>query len=216
MLISRLEQLGLGILTRPCPPELVDRVVGEAGRSEKRRSLLSARFTVYFVLAMCLFPQADYLDVLRLVKTGDPGLRSWTGVNKSSLTRHQRLRRTDRRAGIPAAGMEMAQEVRLSVAVFLPVRSGDLCEERRRGRVAGDARAGPSLRPRVSQGRPIELRRDEAGARLGPRTTSRGCCDTVARGRSDRSDRRPAVRLSGAARRHVYPSRAPSWLGQPH
>ncbi|WP_308368072.1 transposase domain-containing protein [Streptomyces sp. ISL-36] len=70
MLISRLERLGLGVLTRSCPPELVDRVVGDAGRSEKRRRLLSARFTVYFVLAMCLFPQADYLEVLRLVKTG--------------------------------------------------------------------------------------------------------------------------------------------------
>ncbi|MEU9244562.1 transposase domain-containing protein [Streptomyces sp. NPDC048385] len=92
MLISRLERLGLGVLTRSCPPELVDRVVDGAGRSEKRRRLLSARFTVYFVLGMCLFPQADYLEVLRLVKTGDPGLRPWTGVNKSSLTRaRQRL-----------------------------------------------------------------------------------------------------------------------------
>ncbi|WP_331768946.1 IS4 family transposase (plasmid) [Embleya sp. NBC_00888] len=87
MLISRLERLGLGVLTQSCPPELVDRVVGEAGRQEKRRRLLSARFTVYFVLAMCLFPQADYLEVLRLVKSGDRGLRSWPGVNKSSLTR---------------------------------------------------------------------------------------------------------------------------------
>lgn len=60
-------------MTRSCPPELVDRVVSEAGRSEKRRRLLSARFTVYFVMAMCLFPQADYLEVLRLVKTGIPG-----------------------------------------------------------------------------------------------------------------------------------------------
>lgn len=92
MLISRLERLGLGVLTRSCPPELVDRVVVEVGRSEKRRRLLSARFTVYFVLAMCLFPQADYLEVLRLVKTGDKGLRPWSGVNKSSLTRaRQRL-----------------------------------------------------------------------------------------------------------------------------
>ncbi|MFB7499879.1 transposase domain-containing protein [Streptomyces sp. NPDC056161] len=44
------------MLTQSCPPELVDRVVGGAGRSEKRRRLLSARFTVYFVLATCLFP----------------------------------------------------------------------------------------------------------------------------------------------------------------
>ncbi|MFF3460783.1 IS4 family transposase [Streptomyces sp. NPDC002730] len=66
--------------------------MGEAGRTEKRRRLLSARFTVYFVLAMCLFPQADYLEVLRLVKASEPGLRPWAGVNKSSLSRaRQRL-----------------------------------------------------------------------------------------------------------------------------
>ncbi|MGW2370643.1 transposase domain-containing protein [Streptomyces sp. NPDC001667] len=74
-------------MTRSCPPEVVDRVVGEAGCVEKRRRLLSARFTVYFVLALCLFPRVDYLEVLRLLKTADPGLRSWAGVNKSSLTR---------------------------------------------------------------------------------------------------------------------------------
>ncbi|MFF8955474.1 transposase domain-containing protein [Streptomyces sp. NPDC014894] len=92
MLISRLERLGLGVLTRSFPPELVDRVVGEAGCSEKRRRLLSARFTVYFVLALCLFPRVDYLEVLRLVKAGEAGLREWPGVNKSSLTRaRQRL-----------------------------------------------------------------------------------------------------------------------------
>jgi hypothetical protein len=52
VLISRLERLGLGVFTRSCPPELVDRLVSEAGRSEKRRRLLSARFTVYFVLGL--------------------------------------------------------------------------------------------------------------------------------------------------------------------
>lgn len=92
VLVSRLERLGIGILTRSCPPELVDRVVAEAGCGEKRRRLLSARFTVYFVLALCLFPRVDYLEVLRLLKVGEPGLREWSGVNKSSLTRaRQRL-----------------------------------------------------------------------------------------------------------------------------
>ncbi|MFH7340730.1 transposase domain-containing protein [Streptomyces sp. KHY 26] len=110
MLISRLERLGLGVLTRSCPPELVDRVFGEAGRSEKRRRLLSAWFTVYFVLAMCLFPQADYLEVLRLVKAGDPGLRPWTGVNKSSLTRaRQRLGWTVMRELFRAVGPATGQ-----------------------------------------------------------------------------------------------------------
>ncbi|WP_331751481.1 transposase domain-containing protein (plasmid) [Streptomyces globisporus] len=65
----------------------MDRVVAEAGCGEKRPRLLSARFTVYLVLALCLFPWIDYLEVLRLLKAGVPGLRSWSGVNKSSLTR---------------------------------------------------------------------------------------------------------------------------------
>ncbi|MFG2794951.1 transposase domain-containing protein [Streptomyces sp. NPDC048419] len=80
----------MGILTRSCPAELVARVVAEAGCTEKRRRVLSARFTVYFVLALCLFPQADYLEVLRLVKAGEPTLRPWAGVNKSSLKRARR------------------------------------------------------------------------------------------------------------------------------
>ncbi|MFI9825853.1 transposase domain-containing protein [Streptomyces sp. NPDC052013] len=38
-------------------------MVNEVGCSEKRRRMLSARFTLYFLLAMCLFPHADYLEV---------------------------------------------------------------------------------------------------------------------------------------------------------
>ncbi|MFG2684048.1 transposase domain-containing protein [Streptomyces sp. NPDC048392] len=66
-------------MTRSCPPELVKRVVGNDGRAEKHRRLLSARFTVYFLLPMHLFPQADHLEVRHLLKTGDAGLRPWGG-----------------------------------------------------------------------------------------------------------------------------------------
>lgn len=91
-MVSCPERLRLGNLTRSCPPELVDHVVAEARCGERRRRLLSARFTVYFVLALCLFPRVDYPEFLRLLKVGEPGLRSWSGVNKSSLTRaRQRL-----------------------------------------------------------------------------------------------------------------------------
>ncbi|WP_285543567.1 IS4 family transposase [Streptomyces lavendulae] len=70
----------------------MDQVVDEAGCTERRRRLLSARFTVYFILALCLFPRVDYLEVLRLLKAGEPALRPWSGVNKSSLSRaRQRL-----------------------------------------------------------------------------------------------------------------------------
>jgi len=42
------------VLTRTYPPELVDRVVAESGRTQRRQRLLPARVVVYYVLAMCL------------------------------------------------------------------------------------------------------------------------------------------------------------------
>ena len=53
----------LGELTRVVPFELVDGVLEEAGGRERRLRLLPSRAGVYFVLAMCLFPQAGYLGV---------------------------------------------------------------------------------------------------------------------------------------------------------
>jgi hypothetical protein len=58
----------LGVLTREICPELVDRVVAQAGRGERRSRLLPARSVVYFVLALCLFSGADSM--------GPPGYRS--------------------------------------------------------------------------------------------------------------------------------------------
>ncbi|MFF2927043.1 transposase domain-containing protein [Streptomyces celluloflavus] len=51
----------------------------ESCRLEKHRRLLPARFRAHLVLAMRLFPQDDYLEVLRLEKAGDPILRPWAG-----------------------------------------------------------------------------------------------------------------------------------------
>jgi hypothetical protein len=53
----------LGELTRIVPFELVDGVLEEAGARERRLRLLPSRVGVYFVLAMCLFPQPGYLRV---------------------------------------------------------------------------------------------------------------------------------------------------------
>jgi Insertion element 4 transposase N-terminal/Transposase DDE domain len=53
----------LGELTRVVPFELVDAVLEEAGGRERRLRLLPSRAGMYFLLAMCLFPQASYLGV---------------------------------------------------------------------------------------------------------------------------------------------------------
>lgn len=52
------------------PPELVDRVVAQAGRRERRQRLLPARVVVYYVLAMALFADASYEEVMRRLVEG--------------------------------------------------------------------------------------------------------------------------------------------------
>jgi hypothetical protein len=75
----------LGELTRVVPFELADAVVKDAGARERRVRLLPSRTGVYFVLAMCLFPEPGYpgvwgqltsaLDELGLVVPSPKALR---------------------------------------------------------------------------------------------------------------------------------------------
>jgi hypothetical protein len=68
---SRLsDHISIGVLTRVFPPELVDGVVAEAGRTERRHRLLPARVVVYYVLALALFADASYEEVMRQLVEG--------------------------------------------------------------------------------------------------------------------------------------------------
>jgi hypothetical protein len=67
------------LLTSTFPPELVDRVVAEAGRTQRRSRLLPARVVVYYVLAMCLFFGQGYEEVARLLTEGLGWARRWRG-----------------------------------------------------------------------------------------------------------------------------------------
>ena len=58
------------MLTRVFPPELVDGVVAEAGRVERRHRLLPARVVVYYVLALALFADCSYEEVMRQLVEG--------------------------------------------------------------------------------------------------------------------------------------------------
>jgi len=63
---SRLaDQVALGVLTRTYPPHLVDRVLAQTGRAERRHRLLPARLMVYYVLALALFADVGMVEVLR-------------------------------------------------------------------------------------------------------------------------------------------------------
>ena len=62
-----------GVLTSVFPPELVDRVVDEAGAREQRACTLPARVVVYYLLAMVLFCQSGYVEVRNKLVSG----RDW-------------------------------------------------------------------------------------------------------------------------------------------
>ena len=83
MVVPRLsDRVAIGALTQTYPPGLVEQVLAECGRRERRHRLLPARMVVYYLLAMCLFADVAYLEVLRLLV--------------------EALRRPGRRMGAPA------------------------------------------------------------------------------------------------------------------
>jgi Insertion element 4 transposase N-terminal/Transposase DDE domain len=57
------DRVGIGVLAKVFPPELVDRVVDEVGVREQRKRALPARVVVYYLLAMVLFFQSSYGEV---------------------------------------------------------------------------------------------------------------------------------------------------------
>lgn len=71
------DHISIGVLTRVFPPELVDRVVAEAGRSEQRHRLLPARVVVYYVLGLALYSSSSYEEVVRMLVDGLSWASGW-------------------------------------------------------------------------------------------------------------------------------------------
>src|ERR1035441_4788558 len=64
------DRIGIGVLAKVFPPELVDRVVDEAGVREQRTRTLPARVVVYYLLAMVLFLNSSYTEVWNKLVAG--------------------------------------------------------------------------------------------------------------------------------------------------
>jgi Insertion element 4 transposase N-terminal/Transposase DDE domain len=71
------DRVAIGVLTRTYPPALVDRVLAECGRTERRHRLLPARLVVYYVLALALFAGVAYEEVLRWLVEALGGAAWW-------------------------------------------------------------------------------------------------------------------------------------------
>jgi len=75
---TRLSDLvSVGLLTRVFPPELVDEVIAEAGRTEQRRRSLPARSMAYFAIGMALHSQGSYEDVMAQLTDGLAWSAGW-------------------------------------------------------------------------------------------------------------------------------------------
>jgi len=88
------DHIAIGVLTRVFPPELVDRVVAEAGRVERRQRLLPARVVVYYVLGLALYSHASYEEVMRTLVGGlswqSGWQRPWQVPTKAALFQARR------------------------------------------------------------------------------------------------------------------------------
>src|SRR3954454_983770 len=64
------DHVTLGVLTSTVPAGLVDAVLADTGRQSRRQRQLPARLGVYYVIALALYAQASYGEVLRCLLEG--------------------------------------------------------------------------------------------------------------------------------------------------
>ena len=69
--------VSVGVLTRVFPPDLVDEVIAEAGRTEQRHRALPARVMAYFSIGMALYSEGSYEDVLAQLTDGLSWASGW-------------------------------------------------------------------------------------------------------------------------------------------
>lgn len=80
----------LRALARVYPAKLVDEVIERCNCKEERVRLLPARFVLYFVLALALFSDSNYREVMRKLVDGlhatVDGIAHWHTPSKGSIT----------------------------------------------------------------------------------------------------------------------------------
>jgi hypothetical protein len=67
--------ISFGVLTQAFPRSAVDAVLANTGTASQRERNLPARVVVYYVLALALFMQSSYREVLRCLLEGIEWLR---------------------------------------------------------------------------------------------------------------------------------------------
>ncbi|MET3205986.1 UNVERIFIED_ORG: hypothetical protein ABIB21_002801 [Arthrobacter sp. UYEF13] len=83
------DHVSLGVLTRVFPADVVGAVVERTGALEQRNRLLPSRLMVYYVMALALFSNGSYEEVMRSLLAGMEWLtgrfREWTMPTKAGI-----------------------------------------------------------------------------------------------------------------------------------
>lgn len=72
------DHLAFAVLTRVFPPAVVDDVIAEVGRMQRRTRILPSRIVVYYVLGLALFSHSSYDEVIRLLIAGQSWSSGWS------------------------------------------------------------------------------------------------------------------------------------------
>jgi hypothetical protein len=70
--------ISIGVLADVLPQDLIEEILNETGKREKRTRLLPAHVVVRFCMAMCLFYGDDYEEVMRKLAGSLRRMRSWS------------------------------------------------------------------------------------------------------------------------------------------
>ncbi|MGC5011321.1 transposase domain-containing protein [Streptosporangium sp. DT93] len=85
------DHLSIALLTSAFPVPLLDEVIRISGCADRRRRALPARLTIYYVLALCMFPDRNYDEIMRLLLNGlswrSRWARSWEPPSASAISR---------------------------------------------------------------------------------------------------------------------------------
>ena len=85
--IGSSDGVNLGVVSRWVTPGLIGEVLAECGQRDRRPGALPKRLVVTLTLALALYGQDSYEDVLANLAAGVAGLEAGSGPNKSNVTR---------------------------------------------------------------------------------------------------------------------------------
>jgi Insertion element 4 transposase N-terminal/Transposase DDE domain len=80
------DRISIGVLSEPFPRDLIEEILVETGRREQRSRLLPAHVMVRYAMALCLFFDDDYEEVMRKLVAGLQAMDSWRSTWKVPTT----------------------------------------------------------------------------------------------------------------------------------